>query len=744
MLVLALATGGNWLPAAALDIEYAGRPVKRDILALYDSKHEKEPQSTRIHVFAEMPLNWLGYKVTYLDVNGPLPPVAEMGRYRGLLTWFIEPMAAVETYVPWLDAVTAAGTRYAFLSELVPNEPPNLERLTTRILARLGLERTNQFVSVTTKAKLNVVDRDMVGFERPIDKVLPDFRVYTPIADKATVHLSVVAPLREGVLEAALVTTNAAGGYASDEYTLYHEPNSEKDVWVLNPFVFFKRAFGDERQPVPDVTTLMGRRLYFSHIDGDGWNNVSDIESYREQQVISAEVVRREVIEPYPDLPVSVGVIAGDALPELGGTLAGRDSARRLYALPQVEVASHTYSHPFTWSFFASYSRAEEEALIEKAANPTISITDQMRSVLFRAAGKTMTSDKSNKYIAGSSILPRTYLKEPFDLHKEVQDALTMSESLAPPGKKAMLYLWSGDTTPFEAAIAATRAAGVRNMNGGDSRLDKEYPSIFYVPPISRPVGRERQIFSGNSNENTYTNDWTGPFYGQLMLEETLKNTESPRRLKPFNLYYHMYSGERPGALAAVKHFVALARGANVIPVPASRYAAIADDFFGVEIEQVDPSTWAILRRGALQTVRFDDAQQLEVDFSRSSGVLGGARHNGSLYVSLDAAYAKAVVSLMPRGPTPTTRALPVLVESRWSLSGRIDTACGFEVQAQGFGRGDMTWASIPGRGFRITYERGGRVLSQEVRWADDKGLLHLDAEIDAIEPVALKVACHE
>ena len=115
-----LAGGAPSRPAAALDIEYADRIVRREILALYDSRHEKTPQTTRIHQMAEMPLNWLGYNVTYVDVNGTLPSVADMGRYRGVLTWFIEPMPAPETYLVWLDQVTAAGTRYAFFAEMAP------------------------------------------------------------------------------------------------------------------------------------------------------------------------------------------------------------------------------------------------------------------------------------------------------------------------------------------------------------------------------------------------------------------------------------------------------------------------------------------------------------------------------------------------------------------------------------------------------------------------------------------------
>ncbi len=733
--------------AVALDIEYAGRSVRREILALYDSRHEKTPQTTRIHQIAEMPLNWLGYKLNYVDVNGALPVVADMGRYRGVLTWFIEPMRSVESYLTWLDQVTATGIRYAFLAEMAPPEPPNSTALATRILARIGLTPVNQFVSVTHNAGITTNDKAMAGFERPIDKVLPDFRVFSAIPGKATVHLAAKAP-RIGTADAALITTNPAGGFVSDEYTIQYEHNTEKMQWTVNPFLFFKKAFGDDRFPVPDVTTLAGRRMYFSHIDGDGWNNVSEVEGYREAQVFSADVIRREVIEPYPDLSVSVGVIAGDVIPELGGTAIGRDIARKIYALPQVEVASHTYSHPFTWSFFETYDRAAEEDLIEKAARPASTVADQMRSLVFKAAGKTMTADKSNKYIAGSSTLPRTYLKEPFDVAKEVQGALSVAESLAPPGKKAKIYFWSGDTTPFEAAIAATRAAGVRNMNGGDSRLDKEYPSVVFVPPISRPVGKERQIFAVNSNENTYTNDWLGPFYGFFMLENTLNNTEVPRRLKPFNLYYHMYSGEKPSALASIKHFVALARRSNVIPVTAARYAAIADDFFGVEIEQVDASAWTVANRGSLSTVRFDDADLLEIDSGRSNGVLGSNRHQGSLYVALDSAIDRAVIAVRSRSVEANRQPPAVqtasLVESRWSISNRTDNACGFQVLAQGYGPGSMTWSTTAGRAFRISVERQDHLFSQEVRWADAQGLISLAIDQNALEPLTIRFDCHE
>jgi polysaccharide biosynthesis protein PelA len=735
-----------WLsrPASALDIEFSGRNVRREILALYDSQHEKTPQTTRIHHFAEMPLNWLGYKITYLDVNAALPEPTDLGRYRGILTWFVEPMQRVERYLDWLDKATAQGARYVFIAEVAPPVMVANHPQLTRILGRLGLRPTSQYVNVTHTAKVLISNPEMVGFERPLDKALPDFRVFGLIPEKSTVHLSVRAPERFGGEAAALIVTNALGGYMADEYSIYFEPNTDRVRWTSNPFLFFKLAFGEDRFPVPDVTTQSGRRIYFSHIDGDGWNNVSQVEGFREQQLTSAEVARRELIGAFPDLPVSIGIIAGDMRADLGGTAAGAEIARKLYAMPQVEVASHTYTHPFNWAFFEAYDRQTEEDLIEKAFKPDSSLGDRVRRAMFRTAGQLGVS----KYMAGGSDLPRSYLKEPFDLNKEVQGALTAAESLAPPGKKAKLYLWSGNTTPFEAAIKATRMAGARNMNGGDSRLDKEFPSIFYVPPIGRPVGKERQIYAVNSNENTYTNDWTGPFYGFFMLDQTWANTDKPRRLKPMNLYYHMYVAERAGALAAVKHFLQTARTAELLPMAASDYAAIADDFYGVEIEQVDLFSWAVTNRGAVQTMRFDTADQLTVDYVRSRGVLGANRHERSLYITLDPAVARPIITLRARTEEAAATLEPggpvaSLVSSRWSLSNRAESTCGFTVSAQGFGSGDMTWATLPGRGFRVTLEREGRKLSEQIMWADPSGTLALRLDESAIDPLSLRFDCH-
>jgi polysaccharide biosynthesis protein PelA len=773
-------------PARTFEIEFSGRTVKRQILALYDSRQEGASHLTRIHKLAEMPLNHLGYVVVYHDVNDPLPTGEALKPYRAVLSWFVEPIAQPAAYVAWLDDATAGGLKYVMVGEIAPREADEMMPVINRILARIGLQHGGNFVDLTYRAKVTTLDPDMVGFEQKIDKVIPGFPVVALRSQLARAHLTIEAPTAAGVQRSVVIATSEGGGFAAQNFTVTLDPNTDRLGWLLNPFQFFKLALGDERFPIPDVTTMSGRRIYFSQIDGDGWNNITEVERYREQQMLSSEVILKEAIAPYPDLPVSVGLIAGDAQPFFGGTPGAAKIARQLFALPQVEVASHTHTHPYNWSFFESYNRAKEEQMVANYRPPAQPIRERVSELLLKAAGKPYTNSRYDPYIAGTDDLPRTYLRKPFDLELEVRGALKFSEGLAPAGKKAKLYLWSGDTTPFEGAVRATRQAGARNINGGDSRLDREYPSVAYVPSISRPVGRERQIYAVNSNENTYTNEWTGPYAGQMMLEHTLRNTDTPRRLKGFNLYYHMYSGEKQAALAAIKRFLDMARSTDVIPIAASDYAAVADDYFVTEIEQVELFAWAVKSRGTMQTVRFDDAEQLAVDLERSTGVLGSNRHEGSLYVTLDSAIERAVVALraraaeassqvsvgqapvgqvpigqvpigqvpigqVPIGQVPVTQPAPgtqvplvSLVHSRWHLSNMQMAECRTSFAASGFGAGDLLMRTVPRRAVKFSVVRSGAVLSEDIRWADTEGLIKLSVAPDGLGPVELRFTCHE
>jgi polysaccharide biosynthesis protein PelA len=313
LLALAVLVLAARQPSRAVDVEVGGRPVTRTVLALYDGKQEGLPHLTRLHKLAEMPMNHLGFMLEYRDVNAPLPTVEELSRYRGVVTWFVEPLADPAAYIRWLEPAVASGLRYVMLGEIAPRESDELMRPINRVLAPLGLQHGGTFVDLTYKSKVAALDASMVGFEQKLDKALPGFPLMLQTSNELEAHLTIDAMTPEGPRKAVVIATGPRGGFASQNFTVILEPNTDRLSWVLNPFLFFAKSLATERFPIPDVTTVSGRRIYFSQIDGDGWNNLSDVEGYR--QVLSSEVVARELIEPFPDLPVSIGLIAADVQP---------------------------------------------------------------------------------------------------------------------------------------------------------------------------------------------------------------------------------------------------------------------------------------------------------------------------------------------------------------------------------------------------------------------------------------------
>ena len=106
-----------------------------------------------------------------------------------------------------------------------------------------------------------------------------------------------------------MIVTGPGGGFASAGYVRHLDPITAHLRWVIDPFRFLAAALDLERFPVPDTTTVSGRRLYFSQIDGSGWLSPAG------PTETAAAAVTRTLIEPFPDLPATVGLIGNDASP---------------------------------------------------------------------------------------------------------------------------------------------------------------------------------------------------------------------------------------------------------------------------------------------------------------------------------------------------------------------------------------------------------------------------------------------
>ncbi len=383
----------GWAPdAVARD-----KTINREILGLFDSSTEGRSEELRLHQLLEMPLNHLGYKLKLHDVALGLPDLSQAKRYHAVATWFSGRLKNAEAYLTWAEKVAHTGTRFIILDSIGALGEKEDIALINAFLKHLGLAYAAYYVGDATETRIKFSDASMIGFEHKLDPLkLPGHQVIISKSPAMNAHLTVTDPAHRwaGANASTLVATGPKGGIAATGFAIHYETGTDQVRWIINPFAFLQAALGGKIWPIPDTTTVSGRRLYFSHIDGDGWNNITEVFPYSSERASSAEVVLDALIAPYPELPVSVGLIAGDIDPTLGGKSTTAGVAEAIFAMPHVEVASHTYTHPYNWEFFENYNRDREIADVLKfssldAAYDDSSLTELVAS--WRSAKKVET-----------------------------------------------------------------------------------------------------------------------------------------------------------------------------------------------------------------------------------------------------------------------------------------------------------------------------------------------------------------
>jgi uncharacterized protein (TIGR01370 family) len=582
--------------------------IPRKVLMLY--RHGGDPAALAyesILRYAAMPLNWMGYVPEYLDVStGQLPPYPLNGRYAGIVTWFEGDLGAAGTaYAQWLARQVEGGVKVAVFSDFgVP--------LVGNVARTLGL-RTG--ATAAGLAQVSVESRaPAIGYE--VDPPL-DRRGFLPMAAEGGDAWLRLRNERGDRMDAVALTP--WGGYALSPYVILSMPGQDSDErWLLDPFAFLQQALRLPAVPVPDVTTENGRRLMIAHIDGDGFPGRAELPG----NAFAGEVMLKEVLERFR-VPTTVSVIEGEVGPE---GLFPKDSpqleaiARRIFLLPNVEVASHTFSHPFRW----------QQA--ETAPN--------VGDYTLKIAGYT------------------------FSLQREIGGSIDyINRRLAPPGKPVRTFLWSGDANPSAEAVRLAYAAGVANLNGGETTITRSHPTLTRVAPIGIPKGGLFQVYAPVQNENLFTNLWTGPFGGFERVIETFQLTDAPRRLKPINLYYHMYSATKRASLTALDRVYRWALAQPVMPLYASEYAAKAVDFNSVSVARdLASGAWQIRGEGALRTLRLPSSLGTP---DTGGAVAGYARINGDAYVHLTGGDARITV----RSGSADGRGTPYLASSNARIS---------------------------------------------------------------------------
>ncbi|WP_408646957.1 sugar ABC transporter [Trinickia dabaoshanensis] len=649
--------------------------MPRKILVVQDLASGQQLDTSPGVTAVATPLNYLGYDVRYARLDAPLPADVTPDRYAGVVAWLARDNGG-HAWRAWVQRVIDAHVPIAFFGQL--GFAPGGDG------GALGL----QPVPGNLHAPLKIVARDaMVGFETmpvPDPRDLPQLR----IAGDGRSLLGIDA----GGQRVDAVGIMPWGGFALNQYNIVSLDSIEQQRWAIQPISFLQAALRLPALPAPNVTTENGRRLLMSHVDGDGFASRAEFPG----PDYSGQALYDRIWTRYP-IPTTLSVIEGEVgadglYPQISPRL--EQIARQMFALPYVEIGTHTYSHPFTWE-----------------------------NVDAKTGGH---ADRGGSDAAFSLNIPGYK----FDLDREIAGSIAyIDRRLAPAGKHVVVLQWSGDCMPPALAVRRVYETGVYNFNGGDTTITKADDSWLNIAPIGVEKGPGAyQVYAPNQDENVYTNDWQGPFYGFTQVLQTYAMTDRPLRFKPIDIYYHMYSGTKMASLRALDEIFRAVLEQPVLPVHVSDYIRRVLDWRTFAVAR-DANGWLVRGNGAVRELHWSGSQVPRLD--DASGVTGYSSGPDGTYIHIDGGSARFEMA-----PADTRNALPYIDEANGFVRHfqRLDHGLRFE-----FGGYYKPFFSIANgarcrassAGLALTAERKGTALRVQIPAVAGQQVTYRSIEVD-------------
>jgi len=553
----------NYLGVSSIEVQ------PRRIALVFDPREGPMQQNTGHMTLAGL-IEYLGYRIDYLPADAlPVGPMS--GLYAGVITWMTSGSPAhAQAFDQWLVARLDEHIPLAIFAGL-PTENDG-------VLKRMGL----RFTSAPLSGQAEVVEHDATllgSFEAPLVVRTRDLPALTVLQEGPRPALALKGAESRVFTPVVL---GAWGGMALAPY-LWEEGGAGQRRWILDPFAFLQRALQLPAMPRPDATTENGRRIATVHIDGDGFVSRAEIPG----TPYSGVTVLKDFIQPNPFL-TSVSVIEGEVGPRGMYPHLARELepiAREILADAKVEVATHTFSHPFFWQ--------PELAAKREGFNPEYG---------YMMAIPGYDKVDFTREIVGS----RDYI----------------NQRLTTPKKPVKMLFWSGDAMPDAATVKLAYESGLSNVNGGNTALTNAYPSLTGLYPLIRPTAGGIHYYAPVINENVYTNLWTGPYYGFRGVMETFALTDKPRRLRGLHLYYHFYSGTKQASIKVMHDIYRDMQNQQPISLWMSDYVARMHGLYQASLAKRADGGWQIRGMDGLRTVRL--APELGwPDLRRSQGIAG-------------------------------------------------------------------------------------------------------------------------
>lgn len=553
------------------------------------------------HKLAEMPIQYLGGKMRFYNLSQGIPTKQWSRPCHALLVWQTEfspdiiPNGQELAWIQYLQDQVHAGKKLLMLENPGFNmdkvyAPGPIQKAYVQLLHSMGLDLKRAW---TSDQKPQIIDpRNCLG-ESP---QAPSPRRWFQIqAQNHWQGRCIVQDPSQKHSQAALIWTGPKGTWVSPgamirSGTLLNGKNGDAWFqWYVDPFSFFEQALDLSMTPKWEYSIRLGKRIYFAHVDGDGFMNRSQVNP----SLWTTQILEDSILKPYPEFPIALSVIGAEIHPKFLGDAHSMERLQKLWKLPQVEASSHTFSHPFV------YNEAQKQ--------------------IFK-----------HSYESYALVLPHHNHNWEYEFKGNTRWLDSIAQSV---GKKIRTLQWSGNCLPDVTALKLTREAGLGNINGGDNRYDQNFSSVSGLGPLGLEIGHELQIYTANANETIYSEGWSWQYQGLDRVLESWQRSAKGRTLKPINLYFHFYALEKRESLASFKRIFKWLQTQDLYPIPLSDYTALAQNFYRAQMDSLGPRHWVFSPKQELSTLRL--SANYGYPDSKDPNVLGYKRQGHLLYLYL-------------------------------------------------------------------------------------------------------------
>ena len=536
------------------------KEIKRKVLVILPKT--EVPAVSNVHLRLESILNYYGLYAQYHNDFGKDYP-KNIDDFAGLIYW--NSGLKSQNPIKLVEYFTKFKNKKLLLLGDIPrfdfNDVNYSEKINKLLKENFSFSYTNFWQTKPRGLKFNY-DKNYFNFESKLSFLNQEYFNQIKIHNK-NYEVILEEKYQDKISKTAFF---APWGFYSPIHKIFLSKDDGKKIvgknrWIINPFKMIEKVF-DTNYPIPDTTTIEGKRIAYIHIDGDGilsksFNGIYTIEegfNFIKEQGLKTGI-SYIVSELDKDGPILKNSYSNNPLLKNQFKVKHNHKllnsyAKKTFALPFVEPASHTYSHPFNW----------RKGIVAYSSNKNA------KDAIYKGIKAFQEPDKQ------------------VNLDLELGFSLNYLRNLT--NKPVDVVYWSGDCYPSIRDLKYIDKNQLLAFNGGDSRFDLQYNSYSYVTPLSLYSPQATQIYSSNSNENTYTELWTENFWRFRNVIKTFENTGFPKRIKPANTYYHYYSFAKKSSLKALDKIYNYYKKGDFNFIYPSKFIKIAKNFHDIKIEK--------------------------------------------------------------------------------------------------------------------------------------------------------------